>query len=497
MFDSQQRALAAVYGGEEICFLPKMANRHGLITGATGTGKTITLQTLAETFSAMGVPVFAADVKGDLSGVASVGGGSKSVAARVRDYSLDKKGFRYRAFPVCFWDLFGEQGVPVRAAILDMGPLLLGRLLALNDTQSAVLTVVFKIAEDEALELVDIKDLRTVLAYVAANAGKYRDIYGNLASASIGAVQRGLTALEHEGADLFFGEPAVNIEDLLQVKDGMGVIGILAADRLMRSPKLYSTFLLWLLTRLFDVLPEVGDAEKPRLVFFFDEAHLLFNGAPKALVEKVEQVVRLIRSKGVGIFFISQVPADIPDTVLGQLGNRVQHALRAYTPKDMKALKAAAQSFRPNPAFDTETAVAELGTGEALISFLDAKGAPQPVERAFVVPPEGGIGPIAVERRREIVLSSPYYAQYKDSVDRTTAYELLQQQLAGERRAKERIAEQKELEATQKREEKARLAEEKQAKREVEQSKRFWSGIAKSVLVPVARRIVGGLFKKR
>ena len=513
MFDNEKRAFIAISGSEEICpkeicLVPRMANRHGLITGATGTGKTVTLQTMAETFSQMGVPVFAADVKGDLSGVAARGGNKKSVTDRVASYHLEEKGFAFQAFPVQFWDVFGETGAPVRASIADMGPLLLSRLLSLNDTQTAVLTVIFKIAQDEKLALIDLKDLRSLLEYAAGNADKYTTSYGNISAASVGAIQRGLVALEHDGAGLFFGEPALNIDDLLQTDGGKGVINILASDKLMNSPKLYTTFLLWLMTKLFDVLPEVGDPDKPKLVFFFDEAHLLFTDAPKVLVEKVEQVVRLIRSKGVGIYFISQTPSDMPDSVLGQLGNRVQHALRAYTPKDQKALKAAAQTFRANPAFDTETAIAQLGTGEALVSFLDEKGAPVPVERAFILPPQGQIGPLDAAARESMVKGSLLYRHYADARDRESAHEILTERTQSAVNAKEEAVRQKEEakaeaqrrkeeEKARKEEEKLRLAREKEEAKQAKEQRRFWGGLAKSVLAPLARQALGSIFKRK
>ena len=508
MLDTEKRALIAVSGSTDIRLLPAMANRHGLITGATGTGKTVTLQTMAETFSQMGVPVFAADIKGDLSGVAAPGGNRESVVKRVEGYGLPAKGFTFQAFPVQFWDVFGEQGAPVRATIADMGPVLLSRLLALNDTQQAVLTVLFKIASDENLEIIDLKDLQKLLEYAASRADAYTAKYGNISTASLGAIQRGLVALGHEGGDIFFGEPSLNIDDLLQTEGGKGVINILAADKLMTSPKLYTTFLLWLMTKLFAVLPEAGDPDKPKLVFFFDEAHLLFSDAPKVLLEKVEQVVRLIRSKGVGVYFISQAPSDMPDSVLGQLGNRVQHALRAYTPNDQKALRAAAGSFRPNPAFDTQTAIMELGTGEALVSFLDAKGAPQPVERGFILPPEGQVGPLDSNARKAMLQDSLVYRFYLKSQDRGTAYEILsdqmssepsKQELAAQRKAEEKARRDAEKErlAREKEEERLRRAQEKEEKRETEQTKRFWGGVAKSVFVPIARQLIGSLFKKR
>lgn len=493
MFDNEQRAFIAINDDRQVCLLPGMANRHGLITGATGTGKTVTLQNLAETFSAMGVPVFAADAKGDLSGVAKTGGNKDSIVNRVENYNLRERGFGFRAYPVQFWDVFGEQGVPVRTTISNMGPLLLSRIMSLNDTQDAVLTLVFRIARDESLPLTDIKDLRKILEYVGGNSASFTTSYGNISAASIGAIQRGLIRLEHDGAEMFFGEPELNIEDFMQMQMGKGVINILAADKLMNSPRLYSTFLVWMMTRLFETLPEVGDPERPKLVFFFDEAHLLFNDAPKALVEKVEQVVRLIRSKGVGIYFVSQSPSDIPDTILAQLGNRIQHALRAYTPRDQKALKAAARSFRANPAFDTETAITELGTGEALVSFLDAKGVPEPVERAFILPPEGQIGPITPQEREAMVSGTILYRHYAQAVDRESAYEILNEKMEAAREQKEQaardLADAKERKVQEKEEEKARREREKTAR---EQTK-FWGSLAKSVITPVATQVVRSL----
>lgn len=489
MYDNEKRAFIAIADKVEVCLAPQMANRHGLIAGATGTGKTVTLQNLAETFSEMGVAVFAADVKGDLSGVAAVGGNKSSVVKRVEEYHLAAKGFTFQAFPVQFWDILAVQGLPVRAAAGDMGPLMLSRLLNLNDTQSAVLTVVFKIAKDENLEIIDLKDLQKLLLYVAENSNKYGPRYGNLSAASIGAIQRGLVALEHDGIDDFFGEPSLDIMHLMQTKDGKGVINILAADKLINNPKIYTTFLMWLLTKLFEVLPETGDLDKPKLVFFFDEAHLLFNDAPKALMEKIEQVVRLIRSKGVGIYFISQSPADIPDTVLGQLGNRIQHALRAYTPKDRKALKAAAQTFRPNPAFDTETAIVELGIGEALVSLLDDKGVPHPVERAYILPPASQIGPLDSTVREQMLKASLLYHLYRETQDRVSAYEKLTEHTQNTPDPKEAARQQK---AT----EKARAAEERRRQQTAAKNRRFIERTVTTVVAPVARDLLKSLFKK-
>jgi DNA helicase HerA-like ATPase len=415
--------LVAKSGDTEIALLPKLANRHGLVTGATGTGKTVTLQTLAQGFSRMGVPVFLADVKGDLSGISRPGGANKKVAERVEQLGLE--GFEYAGCPVVFWDVFGEQGHPVRSTISEMGPLLLGRMLNLNDTQQGVLTLAFKIADANGLLLLDLKDLRSMLNFVGENAKTFTTEYGNISAASVGAIQRGLVQLEHEGGERVFGEPALNIDDLMQAERGQGVVNILAADKLMNSPKVYATLLLWLLSELFENLPEVGDPEKPKLVFFFDEAHLLFDDAPGALLDKIEQVVRLIRSKGVGVYFVTQNPLDIPDKVLAQLGNRVQHALRAFTPRDQKAVRAAATTMRANPGLDVEKAITELGVGEALVSLLDEKGRPGVTERAFVVPPGSQLGPISAEERAKLIKGSALYGHYEKAVDRESAYEVL------------------------------------------------------------------------
>jgi len=403
--------------------LPGMANRHGLIAGATGTGKTVTLQALAEHLSGIGVPVFMADVKGDLGGLAEPGGGNAKVAERVKQLGI--KDHQPTAYPVAFWDVFGEQGHPVRATVSEMGPLLLGRVLNLNETQAGVLAAVFKIADDQGLLLLDLKDLRALLAHAGDNAAEFRTQYGNISTASVGAIQRGLLTLESQGGAKFFGEPALDLGDLMQTVDGKGVVNILAADKLLASPRVYSTMLLWLLSELFEQLPEVGDPEKPKLVFFFDEAHLLFNDAPRELLERVEQVVRLVRSKGVGVWFVTQNPLDVPDTVLGQLGNRVQHALRAFTPRDQQAVKAAATTFRANPKLDVEKAITELAVGEALASFLDEKGRPNPVERALVVPPRSRIGPLTAEERRRVIESSLVAGHYEKAIDRESAQEQL------------------------------------------------------------------------
>jgi DNA helicase HerA-like ATPase len=403
-----------------------LANRHGLVAGATGTGKTVTLQVMAESLSRIGVPVFAADVKGDLSGICKPGTETPKVKARIEQMKLED--FQFEGCPVTFWDVFGEQGHPMRATVSEIGPLLLSRILNLNQTQSAVMSLVFKIADDNGLLLLDLKDLQAMLQFVGNQAKQFQTEYGNISSASIGAIQRGLVALGNQGGELFLGEPALNIDDLLQTDSkGHGVINLLAADKLMQSPQLYATFLLWLLSELFEHLPEVGDLDKPRLVFFFDEAHLLFTDQPAVLLTKIEQVVRLIRSKGVGVYFVTQNPVDLPDTVLGQLGNRVQHALRAFTPRDQKAVKAAAQTFRSNPKLDVETAITQLEVGEALVSFLDEKGTPGIVERASVCPPHSQIGPINPEERRSLMASSVVAGVYEQVVDRESAYERLKE----------------------------------------------------------------------
>jgi len=416
--------LIAKAGETELHLLTSMANRHGLVAGATGTGKTVTLQTLAEGFSARGVPVFLADVKGDLAGVSQPGGQNPKILERVRQLGLTD--YSPAGFPVTFWDVFGEGGHPLRSTISEMGPLLLARLLQLNDTQAGVLHIVFRIADEHGLLLLDLKDLRAVLKHVGENASAFTTEYGNVSAASIGAIQRQLLALESQGAASFFGEPALNLEDLLQTDaQGRGVINILCAEKLMQSPKVYATALLWMLSELFENLPEAGDLPKPKLVFFFDEAHLLFNDIPDALLDKVEQVVRLIRSRGVGVYFVTQNPRDIPEKVLGQLGNRVQHALRAFTPADQKAVRAAAETFRENPALKTESVLTELGVGEALVSLLDERGQPTVVERAFIVPPRGQLGPITSDHRRRLLETSLVAGVYEQAVDRESAYERL------------------------------------------------------------------------
>ena len=426
-------SLLIAKGKNDIAVLPRMANRHGLIAGATGMGKTVTLRVLAEQFSRIGVPVFMADVKGDLSGMAKQGGDKPEFAERAASMAIDD--FRFEGCPTVLWDVFGQQGHPVRTTISEMGPLLLSRVLCLNEVQSGVLTLLFKVADDNGLLLLDLKDLRAMTQYGGDNADQFKTGYGNISTASIGAIQRGLLALEEQGGGSFFGEPALNLQDLMQTDgNSKGVINILAADKLMQSPRLYATFLLWMLSELYETLPEAGYLEKPKLVFFFDEAHLLFEDAPKALEDKIEQVVRLIRSKGVGVYFVTQNPLDIPETVLGQLGNRVQHALRAFTPRDQKAVRAAAETFRADPGLDVAKAIMELGVGEALVSVLDAKGSPTVVERAMICPPRSRLTPLTTEERKAVISASLLYGHYEKVVDRESAYEKLQQR-AGERNA--------------------------------------------------------------
>lgn len=411
-------------GTEDSYWLPSRANRHGLVAGATGTGKTVTLQVMAESLSRIGVPVFAADVKGDLSGISMPG--RESAKLRERIEKLQLADFRFEGCPVTFWDVFGEQGHPMRATVSEIGPLLLSRILNLNDTQSGVLSLVFKIADDNGLLLLDLKDLQAMLQFVGSQGKQFRTEYGNISAASIGAIQRGLVTLGEQGGAKFLGEPGLNIDDLLQTdSNGHGVVNLLAADKLLQSPQLYATFLLWLLSELFENLPEVGDLDKPKLVFFFDEAHLLFTDQPAALMTKIEQVVRLIRSKGVGVYFVTQNPVDVPDTVLGQLGNRVQHALRAFTPRDQKAVKAAAETFRPNPKVNVAEAITQLEVGEALVSFLDEKGTPGMVQQAYVCPPHGQIGPVTPEERQALMANSLVAGVYEQVVDRESAYERL------------------------------------------------------------------------
>ena len=498
---------------------PKMVNRHGLIAGATGTGKTVSLQVLAETFSQAGIPCFMADMKGDLSGVSQVGTTNKFIDARIAEFGIGTPEsplpkLEFGASPVRFFDVFGEQGHPMRTTISEMGPILLSRLMGLNETQSGVLNIVFRIADEKQLLLIDIKDLRAMLNWVYNNAKEYTTLYGNISAPSIGAIQRALLALESQGADKFFGEPAFNIFDLIQTEGGKGVLNILAADKLMMAPKLYSTFLLWLLSELYDQLPETGDMPLPKFVFFFDEAHMLFEDTPKALTEKIELIVRLIRSKGVGVYFITQSPADIPEEVLGQLGNRIQHALRAFTPKDQKVVRAAAETFRSNPAFDTANAIMELGTGEALVSFLDQKGAPSIVERVKMMFPLGSIGAISAAQRDLLVRQSRLYGIYERNFDRESAYERLSEEELLRARREEQArqqAEQEKLEVQRMKElenERARAAKERRTTDRTTTGRRTSSksafdkalgsaatSIGRSVGNQLVRGILGALFK--
>jgi uncharacterized protein len=438
--------------------LPGMANRHGLIAGATGTGKTITMKVMAESFSDMGVPVFMADVKGDLSGMCRPGKDSEDMRARIERFGLD--GFKYTSYPTRFWDIFGENGIPVRVSVSEMGPVLLSRLLGLSEVQQGVLNIVFRVADDNELLLIDLKDLRAMVQFVGEHRAEYTTLYGNVSSASIGAIQRALLAFEDEGGELFFGEPSLNIKDWMRTdNDGRGYINILSSDRLIQSPTVYGTFLLWMLTELFEKLPEVGDLEKPRMIFFFDEAHLLFTDCPKALIQKIVQVVKLIRSKGVGVYFISQSPSDVPNDVLAQLSNRVQHALRAYTPAEQKAVRAAAKAFRANPEFDTETALMELGVGEALVSFLDEDGIPTVVERANILPPQSLMGPAEDGAVSSIVAADEFDLKYREAVDRESAYEIIT--AANEELERKRIEEEEAAAA-----EKLRLKEEAAAEKQ-------------------------------
>ena len=521
--------------GGSAYILPKMANRHGLIAGATGTGKTVTLKVLAESFSDAGVPVFLADVKGDLAGMCRPGADSADMQKRIGQFGLAAAGFAYRAYPVCFWDIFGEKGLPLRTTITEMGPTLLARLLELTDTQSDILSIVFQIADDEGLLLLDLKDLRAMLNYVGENNKEYSARYGNMSKASINSIQRGLAALEGQGGDRFFGEPALDILDWFRTDtSGRGVINILHSESLISNPMMYSTFMLWMLSELFEVMPEAGDAPKPRMVFFFDEAHLLFKGAPKALLQKIEQVVKLIRSKGVGVYFITQSPKDIPDGVLGQLGNKIQHALHAYTPADQKALKAAADSFRINPAFDTKEALTQLGIGEALVSFLREDGTPSVVQQAKILPPQSQMGPIADGDRQAEIRNCPLYARYGAAVDRDSAYEFFQRKMKQEaqeaqeqaeqaQREKEEAQKAKEAEKETQRQAKAAAAEaqrlerekareaERKAKEEAREKaaterarKQAVSSVAKSAAGTIGREVgneigksIGGSFGKK
>ncbi len=450
--------------GEKLFLLPKMANRHGLIAGATGTGKTVTMKVMAESFSEMGVPVFLADVKGDLTGMTKPGKDSEDMQERIRYFGAE--GFAFKPFPTRFWDIFGEKGVPVRVTISEMGPTLLARLLGLTDVQTGVLNIVFKVADDQGLLLLDLKDLRAMLQYVGENRVEYTTSYGNVSAASIGAIQRALLTFEDEGGEMFFGEPELNIKDFLRTDmDGRGFINILESSRLIKSPTVYATFLLWMLSALYEKLPEVGDVEKPRMVFFFDEAHLLFTDTPKALLQKITQIVKLIRSKGVGVYFVTQSPSDIPNEVLAQLSNKVQHALRAYTPSEMKAVKTAAKAFRVNPAFDTEEAIMELAVGEALVSFLDENGIPTIVERARILPPQSLMGAAAEEEVKSAILADEFYLKYNESVDRESAYEIIQAAMIELQRLRAEAEEEARKLAEEAEAEKQRLKEEAEAEK--------------------------------
>jgi DNA helicase HerA-like ATPase len=458
----------------EFYLLPQMANRHGVITGATGTGKTVTLQKLAEGFSRIGVPVFMADIKGDLTGVSQPGGTHPKILERLR--LLGFENLQFEGSPVTLWDVFGKQGSPLRSTISEMGPLMLSRILQLNDTQEGVLSIAFKYADENGLLLLDLKDLQALMRFVGENAKDLTTQYGNVSTASVGAIQRGLLQLEQEQGETFFGEPAVRLEDFMQTLGGKGVLNLLAADDLINSPKIYSTFLLWLLSELFELLPEAGDLDKPKIVFFFDEAHLLFDDAPKALVDKIEQVVRLIRSKGVGVYFVTQSPADIPDSVLAQLGNRIQHALRAYTPKEQEAVKVAAKSFRENPDLDTVKTITELGVGEALVSMLDEKGVPTVVDRAFIVPPLSQIGPVTPEQRAELMATSLVAGIYDQEADRESAFEILAAR-----------AEEKAAEVAAKEQAKAEAKEQKEAEKAERAAARAPDTLVESITKSVAR----------
>ena len=493
-------------GEEKIYIYPKMANRHGLIAGATGTGKTVTLKVLAESFSDAGIPVFLADVKGDLAGMSMFGAETDSVKSRVEKMGLAEEGFDFSSYPTTYWDIYGEKGMPLRATISEMGPLLLSRILDLNETQSDILTVIFKIADDEGLLLLDTKDLRSMIQYVSDHSKDYAMEYGNMAKQSLAAIVRSIVALEAEGGDKFFGEPAVNIADWLCTDcSGKGAIQVLDCQKLINNPAMYSTFMLWLMAELFETLPEAGDRPKPKMVFFFDEAHLLFDNASKTLLTKVEQMVKLIRSKGVGIYFITQNPADLPDDVLGQLGNKVQHALRAYTPKEQKGAKAAADSFRVNPEFDTYEVLSQLGIGEALVSVLDEEGIPTVVKQCKILPPQSLMGALDDETRKSEIVNNLLYTKYTQEIDRESAYELLTRKIdrQAEEEAKEKaaIAEEKqkakEAEAAKKVAEKKATAQEKEVKRAVKNVARSASGTIGREIGKTIGESVGGSFGKR
>lgn len=471
-------------------------NRHGLIAGATGTGKTITLKVIAEQLSQAGIPVFLADIKGDLASLSKAAQPNEKIQERITNLGLDD--YEAKRFPVRLWDIFGESGTPVRSTISEMGPLLLARLLDLNDTQTGILNIAFKIADDKGLLLIDMKDLKALLQEISENASQYSE-YGNIAKQSVGAIQRGLLSLEQEGGDIFFGEPALNLTDFMQVDaSGQGIINILMAQKLYQSPKLFSTFLLWMLSELFEILPEVGDLPKPKMVYFFDEAHLLFNDAPKAFVEKVEQVVRLIRSKGVGIYFITQNPADLPETVLAQLGNRVQHALRAYTPKEIKAVKLAASTFRPNPNFDTADVITELKVGEALVSCLNSDGQPNIVEKVFIRPPESLIGTLSDGEFQQLLASSPFEAKYRQSYDRESAYEILQKRVLEQNMIEEKERQAKEAEKLQKQAQKQSASVGRPRKSSLEKATdSFLSSVTRTVGRELVRGLFGSLTKRK
>ena len=515
-------------GDEKVCIYPKMANRHGMIAGATGTGKTVTLKVLAESFSDCGVPVFLADVKGDLSGMCQAGTESESLGKRIDGMGLMEEGFRFRAYPATFWDVYGEGGLPLRATISEMGPLLLARIMGLNDTQTDILTILFKIADDEGLLLLDSKDLRSMIQYVSENAKEYGVRYGNLSKQSLGAILRSLIALEAEGGEQFFGEPALNIADWICTDcDGRGTIQILDCRKLINNPAMYSTFMLWMMSELFEMLPEAGDREKPKMVFFFDEAHLLFDSVPKTLLEKIEQVVKLIRSKGVGIYFITQNPRDIPDGVMGQLGNKIQHALHAYTPAEQKGAKAAAQSFRENPDFDTFEVLTQLGIGEALVSVLDEEGIPTIVKRCKILPPQSRMGALDEKVRGWQITDSLLYTRYSQVYDRVSAYEILEERVVNRQEADRKASEEAEAEkvrqkeeaaaekqrlrdaaaaekARQKEEAAARKAEEREQAAKQKQMKSAVKRVAGSAAGSIGREVgnsigksIGGSFGKR
>ncbi|MBO7365473.1 MAG: DUF853 family protein [Bacteroidales bacterium] len=492
MLDKERGLYVAHSENGPISIIGKMANRHGLIAGATGTGKTVTLQVLAETFCQAGVPCFMADMKGDLSGISQPGKLSGFIQKRLPEFGIEDP--QFQSCPVRFFDVFGEQGHPMRATISDLGPQLLGRLLELNETQTGILNIVFKFADDNGLLLLDLKDLRLLLDHVAKNAAALTTEYGNVSAASVGTIQRALLTLENQGADKFFGEPDFDVYDLLQCEGGKGVMNVLAADKLMLNPKLYSTFLLWLLSDLYARLPEVGDMDLPKLIFFFDEAHMLFNDTSKALVDKIEQVVRLIRSKGVGVYFVTQSPTDIPESILGQLGNRIQHALRAFTPKDQKAVRTAADTFRANPAFKTDEAIMNLETGEALVSFLDEKGAPTVVERAKILFPLSQIGAITDDQRAMIIKQSRLYGRFDTAVDRESAFEVLLKQAEEQAEAKRKAEEEQKAEAERIAQEKEQARQEKeQARQEKENAKKKKNGLGNKIFAAVATAVAASV----